>query len=115
MIAINNTYRPSWIHIYGKHFVKGQYIMCGWQHDDLPQFARIKDIILVVEYPLLILDTFITQGINNHLSSYLIKGTRHVFIFRVSSLLVRDTFMAHTYPGDGQLYIAMKYHVERTD
>ena len=89
--------------------------MYGWQNDDLPQFARIRDIIMVVECPLLVLDTFITQGINNHLLSYLIKGTRHVFIIRVSSLVVRDTFMAHTYPGDGNLYIAMKYHVERTD
>ena len=90
-------------------------MICGWQEDDLPTFALIKDIIVITECPLLVLEMFKTEGINNHLLAYLIVPTKHILVSKVSSLPTKDPFNAHIYPGDGNLYIALKYHVPQTD
>ena len=108
------THSPNWIKIYGSQFTRGQYVLCGWQDDDLPMFALIKDITVVAECPLVALEKFTTEGINNHLQSYLITSTRHVFVSKVSSLPYKDPITAHFYPGDGGLYIAMKCHVQKS-
>lgn len=104
---------PSWIHIYGNRYARDQYVLCGWQDDDLPGFAQIKDIALVTECPLLVLEKFSTAGINNHLLSYLIVSTKHVFVMKLSSLPMKDPLYAHIYPGDDNLYIVLKYHVPK--
>lgn len=100
--------------MYGNRFNRGQYVLCDWQDDDLPMFALIKDIIVVAECPLLALEKFTTEGINNHLLSHLITPTQYVFVRKVSSLPHKDPMSAHFYPGDGGLYITMKCHVQKT-
>ena len=77
-------------------------------------FALIKDITIVAECPLVALEKFTTEDINNHLQSYLITSTRHVFVSKVSSLPYKDPITAHFYPGDGGLYIAMKCHMQKS-
>ncbi len=49
-------YSPNWIKIYGSRFSRGQYVLCGWQDDDLPMFGLIKDITVIAECPLLALE-----------------------------------------------------------
>lgn len=88
-------------------------MLCGWQDDDLPIFAQVRDIIVVSECPLFVLEKFTTDGINNHLLSYLILPTRDIFVMKVSSLPMRDPLTTHLYPGDNNLYIALKYHVPK--
>ena len=79
---------------------------------DLLMFALIKDITVVAECPLVALEKFTTEGINNHLQSYLITSTRHVFVGTVSSLPYTDPISAHLYPSDSGLYIVMECLVQ---
>ena len=49
---------------------------CGWQTtDDLPVFAKICDILVIVNCSLLYVEVFDTEGINNHLSAYALVRT----------------------------------------
>lgn len=86
-------------------------MLVGWQQDDLPQFAKIKDILVMVETPVLVVEKFITHGINNHLLCYLIEHTYQTFAVCVSQLIDTHPFTAHTYIGDRGLYIAMRSYV----
>ena len=72
-------------------------MLCGWQDDDLPAFALIKDVVVVTGCPLLVLEMFRTDGINNHLLAYLIMPTKHILVKKVSSLYQRKTLYLPTF------------------
>ena len=39
--------RPNWIDAYGDRYYRKEYIQIGFQENDLPQFGKILDIIVV--------------------------------------------------------------------
>ena len=86
-------------------------MVVGWQQDDLPEFAKIKDILVIVETPVLIVEKYTTLGINNHILCYMIECTFQTFALCVSGLVASHSFTAHTYIGDRGLYIAMHSYV----
>ena len=51
--------------------------------------------------------SYITTGLCNHLLCYAVSRTRMFEVVPSSSILDKSTFFAHTFLGDGQLYIAM--------
>ncbi len=108
-------YRPNWIKLYGQEFHHSEYVLCGWQEDDLPLFGRIKDILVVVGTPLFTLSLYQTLGINNHLLCFAITSAHQSSVIRVSELVHRKTLCAHSSFGDSHLYIAMRSRVVNTD
>ena len=42
-----NYYRPKWVVLSGTKYTYLDYIIMGWQEDDLPLFGRIVDILVV--------------------------------------------------------------------
>ena len=88
------------------------FLQYGWQENDLPWFVKIKDIMVVGDCPLIAVGSYRTEGINNHLLAYLISSTHEKFIVNPSQLQNTQPLYAHTYIGDGGLYIAMRAHVE---
>ena len=41
----------NWIRIHGEEYHCGDYILIGKQTDDLPVFAKITDLMVIVDYP----------------------------------------------------------------
>lgn len=79
----------------------------------MPVFASVSAIIVIMGTVVLELDMFSTEGINSHLSSYLITPTLSQKVLVLSSLENKEVYYAHRFLGDKQLYITMRSHVER--
>ena len=54
-------------------------------------------------------------GINEHLLGYLIQRTHITCCINVANLPYKYVFSAHSYIGDGQLYIISKSYLEPLD
>ena len=87
------------------------FVLCGNQIDDLPEFGKIKDILLVGSVPMLYVEKYLTEGINNHLMCHTIVRSHKFEVKPISSLVDYTPYSAHTYIGDGQLHIAMRTDV----
>lgn len=81
--------------------------------DDLPVFAKITDIFLIVDYPVLEVTMCRTIGLSNHLMSYRIESSFISCCVPLSKLPEKHPYTAHTF-DDGQLYITLRSHVEIT-
>lgn len=88
-------------------------VQVGWQPDDLPIFAKVMNIIVVVGVALLEVKLFFTKGINSHLSSYLITTTPGEKMLTLSTLENKEVLYAHTFLGDRKLYVCMRSNIER--
>lgn len=105
-------YRLSWIKQYGEHFQENCFVHCGWQRD-LPTFARIVEILLVADFPLLAVEVYATEFLNSHLQSYCVKRTHALKIVYLAQLENRYPLYLHTHLGDKQTYIALRSHIEK--
>ena len=105
--------RPTWIKIYGEEYHRGEFIHLGWQQDDLPEFGKILDIIVIAEFPFLYVEKYRSLGINQHILGYLIEHTYANCCIYLSSVPFKSTFDAHSYIGDGGLYVILKSHLEQ--
>ena len=103
---VNAIHRPKWIKIYGTEFHPSKFILCGKKIDDLPTFEKIKEILVILAC-FMLKSSYITTGLCNHLLCYAVSRTRMFEVVPSSSILDKSTFFAHTFLGDGQLYIAM--------
>ena len=86
----------------------------GFEHNDLPSFGQLADMLVIVRTPLLYVKRYKTIGINNHLLCYAIKHTYEYSLISLSSLVFTEPLSAHTSVGDVNLYIAMRCHIENT-
>ncbi len=102
---------PNWVSIYGESYYRGEFLFCGWQANDLPIFGKITDIFLIVGCTLVTVQKYSTERINNHLQAYLISPTFHTQLVVLSTLPYLQTLTAHTFLGDGNLYISMRSYV----
>ena len=67
--------RPNWVQYEGNTYRLAMFVLAGWQEDDLPQFADIKDIMVINAVCFLHVQTYITTGIDRHVHSYVITKT----------------------------------------
>ena len=87
------------------------FVHCGKQLDDLPAFSRVKEIIIIAGIAMLYVETYTTLGINNHLMCHAIQRTHMFKIVSITNLSETNAYTAHSFIGDGQLYIAMCYDI----
>ena len=85
----------------------------GWQEDDLPIFGRVMDILIVSDFPLLVVEPYKTIRLNSHLLSYLVKRTHGLRVLYVAQLENKIPPQGHVYLGDKQTYIALRSNIER--
>lgn len=85
--------------------------MIGKQRDDLPEFGKIADIYVIVNYVLVHVKRFKTVGLCNHLMCYKIEPTLRQSVISLSKIPDRHPLTSHTYV-DQNLYIALRSHVE---
>ena len=103
-------YRVNWIKIYGQEYHPSDFVLCGWQTDDLPVFAKINAIIILVGTPLFVVEIFKTTGVNNHLLSYAIEDSYIQSVLLVSKLVYKQSLSPHQSIGDSNTYIALRSH-----
>ena len=103
-------YRPNRIKRYGEHFQKHSFVHCGWQ-DNLPVFARILDILIASNFPLLAVELYSTERLDSNLQSYCVKRTHKLNVLYMAHLENGYPLEAHTYLGDRQTYIALRSQI----
>lgn len=100
--------RPNWIKLYGEENHRSDFVHLGWQQNDLPEFGKLLDIIIIVirEFPFFLVEKYETVDINSHILGYLIW---HSYFTSVPvSMLPYKTITAHSYIADRRLYIVPK-------
>ena len=108
------TFRTSWVKCNGRKYQVGDYLLTGWQQDDLPTFGRVIVIFLIKNCTYVKVTKFRTKGIDRHYHSYVLEYDRSEEVKSVDSLGNSQTYNAHLLRND-LLYITMKCHVERFD
>lgn len=106
-----SLYSPSWIKTHGEEYHPGDYILIGKQVDDLPVFAKITDLIVIVDYPVAEVNVCRTVGLVNHLMSYMIVLSLHFCCVSLLSLAESHPYTAHTL-DNGNLYVTLRSNVE---
>ena len=86
-------------------------MICGKQNDDLPVFGRIKEILVIHDRAMFHVEKYLTTGIDNHLMCHAIAHTHKLCIIHASDAADSYPYSAHTFIGDGHLYIAMRSEV----
>ena len=82
--------RCDWIEWKGSKYYRGDYVLCGFQENDLPQFGKVYDMILAKEETFLCITVYITEGIDTHYHSYVILPSpekRLIYVNEESKLL----------------------------
>ena len=95
----------------GTKYMIYDYVLIGWQDDDLPMFGLIQDIAVLNNNALFVVKLYNTLGINRHYHSFVISRTTEVAIVWLSELQETAVFRAH-HLSDGQLLITFRYHIE---
>ena len=103
--------RPKWISIYGERFYNQEFVLIGFQDDDLPYFGKIRDILMICGTPLFVIANFKTVCLYSHLSAYEVMQTNNESVVLITELTSRQPYYSHLYVGDCQTYIAMKSNV----
>lgn len=69
---------PNWIKTRGEEYHRGDYVLIGKQcDDDLPVFAKIVDLMIIVDYAVIEVNVCRTIGLANHLMSYRVEISLH--------------------------------------
>ena len=102
--------RPNWVMHMGTKYLQHDYVLLGWQEDDLPTFGRIQYIAVVNNNALFGVVKYYAFGIDRHYHSFIIKKTDEVAIYRLSELTDYQTFQAHLL-RNGCLYITFHSHI----
>ena len=88
-------------------------MLCGYQ-EELPQFGKIIDIIVVESKVFFCLSLYVTKGINRHFNSFIIEPTENKTVKLLSCNDQRLlSFYAHSLGStmSGTLYIVSKYFI----
>lgn len=103
---------PNWIKTRGEEYHRGDYVLIGKQcDDDLPVFAKIVDLMIIVDYAVIEVNVCRTIGLANHLMSYRVEISLHSCCVSLLSLPDSHPYTAHTF-DDGNLYITLRSNVE---
>ena len=111
-LSLYNFCSSNWFKIHGEEYHHGDYILIGKQTDDLPVFAKITDLMVIVDYPIAEVNICRTVGLVNHLMSYMIILSLEFCCVSIVSLVECHPYSAHTF-DDGNLYITLQSRVER--
>jgi hypothetical protein len=78
----------------------------------LPQFCEVTDILVIMATcPLVYVQLYNTEGINEHIQSYQIVSTQRTKLFLLRELSNKVIYYPHVFFGDGHMYITMRSYV----
>ena len=108
------SHSPNWIKIYGETYHRSEFVICGFQEDDLPIFGRIDAIMVITGTPIFSLRIFRTLGLSNHLLCYAIERLHKTSLVLLSQLMHKEPLTPHQRTGDDNVYITLRFHVINT-
>ena len=109
--------RRRWVKCNGTKYQAQDYLLIGWQDDDLPIFGRIKTIYHIdnaIYFAIYFqIAKFPTLRIDCHFHS-IVSGPKMLVeqVQCIDSFLTTQVFSAHLLRNDS-LYITLRSHVER--
>ena len=68
-MVCTSIYRPKWIKCQGTVYRLAQFVLSGWQGDDLLQFSKIEELISIQDVAIMIATHYHTVGIDRHYHS----------------------------------------------
>ena len=99
-------YSPNWIKSCGEEYHCGDCILIGKKCDDLPVFAKIVDLLVIIDCAVAEVNVCRTVGLANHLMSYLVENSLCLCCISLLSLPESHPYTVHTF-DDGNLYITL--------
>lgn len=87
------------------------YVLIGWQEDDLPLFGLIEDILVLNGRTAFKVIKYLTSEIDRHYHSFHIKKTSDRDFCWLSKLVDHHTFQGHVLLNS-KLYITFRSHIE---
>lgn len=88
------------------------YVLIGWQDDDLPRFGRIDEILVIKGNVMFIVHQCETVVIERHFHSFLIKNEHTIGLYWYSELFDFQSFQGHVV-GNSHLYITFRSQIEK--
>ena len=64
----------------GNKYSSGDVIWCGYQHDGLPEFGKLCDIMRIRSQVFFNLNLYVTNGIDRHYNGYMIEPTTNMTV-----------------------------------
>ena len=104
--------RPRWVLQHGSKYSRSDYVIIGWQEDDLPLFGRINDIMLINGSVLFRVNQYRTLGIDRHYHSFCIRNTAVESVCWHSELVDYHPLQGHRL-FNSNLYITLRSHIEK--
>ena len=96
-------FSPNWIRIHGETYHPSEFVICGFQEDDLPIFGRIDEIMVITETPIFSVRLFRTLGINNHLLCYAVECMHQKTLLLLTDLVHPEPLSPHQTIGDSNV------------
>ena len=96
----------------GVKFFRHNYVIVGWQRDDMPQFGKVEDIMVIEEAVYLSVISTETLGVDRHYHSFVINSRAKGNLILLLSELV-DFYVYHAHFIKGCVYINVRSHIER--
>ena len=96
----------------GIKYTFSEFVVIGWQCDDLPVFGQIQHIVVVNDFVLFGVTLYCTLGIDRHYHSYIITRKNEAAIYSLTELVDYQPLRAH-YLTNGHLYITLRSHIEK--
>lgn len=97
----------------GCRYSVSDYVLVGWQDDDLPIFGKIRFIAVCSGQALIAVSTYGTLGIERHYHSFVLgRSTETCTLYWLSELVACQSFKAHQL-SNGYSYITFRSHIER--
>ena len=113
-------HRVDWMEWRGSKFCHGDFVVCGFQEDDAPQFGKIFDVLIFdKEAAVLCVHLYLTEGIDYHYHSYIITETEENEVICVCSknklICLLHPLQSHSLQSvPGILFIVTKRFIFKT-
>ena len=104
-----SIYRLKWIRCQGTVYRLAQFVLSGWQDDDLPQFSKIEQLISIQNVAIMVAIHYHTVGIDRHYHSYLIGSTRCKSVIPLANVDSHPPVNVRALPSG--MYLTLCYHV----
>ena len=104
--------RPKWISLASTKYSYLDYVLVGWQDDDLPLFGRIHEILVINSTALFQVCKYTTLGIDRHYHSFCIEKQSNTAFYWLSELVDYYPYEGHVLLN-GCLYVTFRSHIPK--
>ena len=90
-----------------------EFVLSGWQEDDLPQFSKIDDLIYIQGVAFILATCYHTVGIDHHYHIYVISSTGCSTVMALTEADSHPPVIAKVLSSG--IYIALHYFILNTN